>query len=797
MLRPSRHFLLRTPRRKAFLGALLALFAVFAWAKWGPMDPLFSSPTSTVLLDRRGELITATVATDGQWRFPPGGAVPERFATCLVQFEDRRFHRHWGVRLPSLYRAWQQNRAAGRVVRGGSTITMQVARLSGGPGERTYWAKLKEILLALRLELRYSKAEILALHAGNAPFGGNVVGLEAAAWRWFGRPAQGLSWAESATLAVLPNAPAVIFPGKRQEALRTKRDRLLSRLLRIGAIDSIEWSLALEEPLPGTPHDLPRTAPHLLTTFRGQGRTGELLRTTLDAALQRRCTEAVDRYGERLRANEVHNAAALVMEVSTGRVLAYVGNLPSAGSDRAGEVDIIRARRSTGSLLKPFLFADMLQSGELLPRMLVADVPTRYEGFAPRNFDEQYNGAVPAEQALARSLNIPAVRALRQHGIERTLVTLRALGLRSIDCPADHYGLSLVVGGAESTLWELCGAYANMARILVDHGRGGVGYHADIVHPPIVLLADTVQPSDRPSEAPPPLSASAIHCTLQALADVARPAEEQGWSRFVGGQRISWKTGTSFGHRDAWAIGVTDRYAVAVWTGNASGEGRPGLTGTLAAAPLLFDLFALLPRGTGFEAPYDEMRRAVICRESGHRAGIDCVHADTTWIPPEGLRTAVCPYHRSIRVDATGSVRVPAGEGRLVPWFSLPPAMERYYALRVAGYRPLPPLRDGGSDEGPMEVLYPDRGAALLIPVRLDGTVGQAVIEVAHRDQRTTVHWDLDGDFMGSTVGDHRMALAPAEGAHILTLTDAQGRALRHPFRVVRGRASSSLPDAP
>lgn len=773
-------------RRRRTLPVVLALFAaLYAWFRWAPMDPLFDTPLSTVILDRQGGLLGATVAPDGQWRFPGSEHVPEKFATCLLQFEDRQFYDHWGVRPQSLVRAFRQNAAAGRTVSGGSTITMQVARMSRGEKQRSYSAKLVEALLALRIETRYTKKEVLSLYADNAPFGGNVVGLEAAAWRWFGRSPEQLTWAESATLAVLPNAPSAIYPGKGQTALRAKRDRLLGRLLEIGTIDSTEWTLAREEPLPGKPLALPQYAPHLLTTLMGQGQAGQRTPTTIDGHLQRRVAETCERYAPRLVANEVHNAAALIIDVLTGEVHAYIGNLASASADHAPKVDITRAQRSTGSLLKPFLYADMLQSGELLPDMLVADVPTQYDGFSPRNFDERYTGAAPASEALARSLNVPAVRSLRKHGTGRFLSTLHAMGFRSIDRPADHYGLSLIIGGAESDLWEIGGAYASMARVLRRYAAGGKNYRAGDIHPPIVLLADTGR-CDTTGQEHPPLNAASIHFALAALREVNRPADEQGWKAFADRERIAWKTGTSVGHRDAWAVGTSDRWCVAVWTGNATGEGRPGLTGTLAAAPLMFDLFGLLSMGHGFEPPYDELVRAPICPASGHLAGLDCPRTDSSWIPREGLRTAPCPYHRRIQVDDQERWRTSPDQGHPVSWFVLPPAMERYYALNHPAYRPLPPFSDGGSGEGTvMEVLYPERDSRLLIPVELDGSRGKAVVEVAHRDPNATVHWDLDGTYIGSTSGEHRMAIDPDDGPHTLTLTDAQGRSLHHSFAVI------------
>lgn len=762
--------------------------ALLIWARWGPMDPLFDAPLSTALIDRDGELLGATVAADGQWRLPPSDSIPRRFAACLIQFEDRRFEQHWGVRLQSLLRAWRQNRAAGRVVSGGSTITMQVARMARGNRPRTVWNKLVEMGLALRLELRMTKSEILALHAGNAPFGSNVVGLEAAAWRWFGKAPHQLGWAESATLAVLPNAPSRIHPGRNRDALRAKRDRLLRRLLEAQLIDSVQWSLAVEEPLPDAPRTLPSLAPHLLSTLQRR-HAGQRLRTTIDRDLQQRTIDRAAQYAHALRANEVHNAAVLIMDVATGEVLAYMGNLPDAGAAHAGMVDIVQAPRSTGSLLKPFLYAAMLQAGECMPDQLVADLPTSYEGFAPRNFDMRYSGAVPASQALARSLNVPAVRALREHGVDRTRRMLVSMGLHHLDRSAAHYGLSLIVGGGEGTLWELTGAYASMART-VNRFTGDARALNGAVHAPHVLRSDSLSHGD----GTPPLNAAALYHTLVALQQVNRPETEAGWHRFQGAERIAWKTGTSYGHRDAWAIGVSDRYAIGVWTGNASGEGRPGLTGSTAAAPLLFDLFGMLPTGRGFDPPYDALAPMRICQQSGFRAGPECESTEERLVLHEGLRTALCPYHQRIWVNAEGTRRVVSGpEARAVSWFCLPPAMEYYYAPEHPIYRPMPPWSaeayGTGSAEQRIQMVYPEQGATLYVPVQLHGELGRVVLQAAHRAPGARLHWDLDGDYLGSTIGEHQLTTSIADGEHRLTLTDDSGAHLNVAFRTISSTA--------
>jgi penicillin-binding protein 1C len=432
VLRPISQGMFRGSAKPVIFSVFL-LLAAWLFMRYAPMAPLFEVPRGTLLLDSNGELLGATVAADGQWRLEASGKVPAGFQECLLEFEDRHFFSHHGVHLPSLVRAWKQNRQAGRTVSGGSTLTMQLARMSGAGGPRSHGRKIAEIWKALRLEMRHDKQELLSLYAAHAPFGANVVGLEAAAWRWFGRAPQDMSWAENALLAVLPNAPSLMHPGRHRDALKAKRDRLLGRLHKKGLLDDMEYSLAVEEPLPEAPMDLPRRAPHLLATLAARGGAGNTMRTTVDGRLQDRVTAIAERYAPLLQANQVHNAALLVLEVESGRVLAYVGNLASAGRDHAGDVDVVQARRSTGSLLKPFLHASMLQAGELMPDQLVADLPTHMEGLSPKNFDRRHEGAVPASQALARSLNVPATRALREHGVDRTLNMLRGMGLLHVD----------------------------------------------------------------------------------------------------------------------------------------------------------------------------------------------------------------------------------------------------------------------------------------------------------------------------------------------------------------------------
>lgn len=761
--------------------------------------PLFDAPTCMVLESREGQLLGARIAADGQWRFPEIDSVPHKFEAALLEFEDRRFYYHPGVDPVGLGRALLQNIRSGGVVSGGSTLSMQVIRMARNNPPRTLWQKAVEIVMATRLELGYSKEHILALYASHAPFGGNVVGLEAAAWRYFGKGPHLLSWAEAAMLAVLPNSPALIHPGRNREALLAKRNRLLQRLREAGRIDAFTCELAMEEALPDEPHLLPSLAPHLLgrayQEYVATGRSRRSrIRTTLNQSIQRQVTGILEFHQQRLRGSEVHNLAALVLDVETGEVLAYVGNVIGAGEEHGEQVDVIRAPRSTGSILKPFLYALMLQEGQILPQSLAPDIPMQLSGYRPENYHEDYDGAVTARLALIRSLNVPMVQMLQQYGLEKFHFNLKKLGLSTINRPPAHYGLTLALGGAEGTLWDITNAYTCMARALKHFPEYDARYDAGDFRPPAYLLqAAGPERQERLQDAPSHISAGAAWFTFDAMQELERPNSEGEWERFSSSRRLAWKTGTSFGFRDAWAVGVTPRYAVGVWAGNADGEGRPGLVGVMAAAPVLFDIFNRLPGdGAWFRPPYDDMMRLPVCRESGYRP-LDICPVDTAWAPSAGIRVKACPYHQRIFLDASLQWRVHAGcelPGNMQQraWFVLPPAEEHFYKARHPGYLPLPPFRPGCSDNAAlpnMELIYPKYPTRIYVPTGLDGKLSKTVFTVAHRSPGATIYWHIDNEYLGSTHTFHSFELAPGEGKHLLTLVDQEGRRLEQAFEII------------
>lgn len=750
--------------------------------------PLFNNPYSSILLSNNDELLGARIAKDGQWRFPHSTKVAKKFKQALIHYEDKRFYSHIGIDSIALARAIYLNLSQGRVVSGASTISMQVIRLARKNPKRTYFEKLTEMILALRLELRYSKEEIIALYASHAPFGGNVVGIETAAWRYFGRGTEHLSWAESATLAVLPNSPSMIHPGRNRDTLKNKRDALLAQLHEAELLDATELKLASLEPLPEKPVILPRIATHLLDTLlsnekklKSNRKKGNRFNTTLNKSMQQAVNNIVWQQSKALSLQGIHNAAAIIIDNENFNVKAYVGNSKLNHEQTRGyAIDIINRPRSTGSILKPFLFASMIQQGEILSKTLIADLPTQYSGYMPENYDHLYRGAVPARTALARSLNVPAVRMLKQHGIERFYDFLKQFGMTSLHRNAAEYGLTLILGGAEGTLLDLSMMYANLAFIAKqDHIDDKARYRL------LNFLQNQKQKYGKNTE----LNPATAWLTLDALLEVNRPGNENFWKNFSSSQKIAWKTGTSYGLRDAWAIGNTRRYTVAVWVGNATGEGRPGLTGVSSAAPIMFEIFNQLDSSSWFEKPIHLMKKVKVCKDDGYLANEYCDY-ENQWIPAESNFDQVTRYHQKVHLDKTKTWRVHSrceavSKMHHKNWFVLPPGLEFYYRKYHSNYRNLPPYRKDCESliakqgrDGPIALLYPSAGTRIYIPVDLAEKKSRTVFEAVHRNHEAILYWHLDNEYLGMTQTFHQLALDIVPGKHILTLVDDFGNRL-------------------
>ena len=778
--------------RKKWYFLILTVLSIAYWMCLP--NPLFHDPTCVILEDKNGILLGARIAKDGQWRFPHREEVPEKFEKAIIAFEDKRFYYHPGIDPASLWRAIRLNVKSKKILSGGSTLSMQVIRMAKKNPKRTVWNKIIELLLVTRLELGYSKKEILALYTSNAPFGGNVVGLETATWRYFGKSPVLLSWAEAATLAVLPNSPALIHPGRNRDALVIKRNKLLGTLLKEQIIDSLTYELAIEEPIPEQPSALPQVAPHLMDRIytANTSSTQTRFKTTLNPQLQVQITQILNRHHNILRNNHIYNGAAMVMDIESGEILAYVGNIVGAGQEYEEQVDIIPAPRSTGSIIKPLLYAASLDEGIVHPRSLLPDIPLQLSGYRPENFLQHYDGIVKAERALSRSLNVPIIRMLQNYGLEKFHYRLQTLGFTTINKPANHYGLPLVLGGAEVTLEQITTAYANMARTLNHFADQSGWYNPNDFRPAHYLYNPKTTPTKLQKQFPQ-FSAGAIWFTFDAMRTVERPNTSGEWEIFDSSRPVAWKTGTSFGFRDAWSIGIDTKYAVGVWVGNADGEGRPGLIGVYTAAPILFDIFKLLPHSSNwFSTPYDEMVKIPICKQSGFRPLAIC-EKDTVWALKSHIKMDVCKYHKIIHLDSTFQWQVNANcedisNIKHLPWFVLPPVEAFYYKSKSPSYKELPPFRADcfkDNTQASMELIYPQMHAIIYVPKDIDGKLSSTIFKAAHREETAIIHWHLDNQYLASTQHFHEIKLQPKAGIHQLTLVDERGQRLEQTFTIL------------
>jgi len=768
---------------------VLILFLVLITYYFSLPKQLFNDPTATVIESAEGHLLGAKIATDMQWRFPETDSVPYKFSQCIIQFEDAHFYQHWGFNPISILKAFRENIKAKKVIRGGSTLTQQVIRLSRKNKSRSYTEKLIELFLATRLEFRYSKDKILSLYASHAPFGGNIVGLDAASWRYFGQNPSSLSWAENATLAVLPNAPSLIHINKNRKLLLKKRNRLLKKLHTNKIIDSLTYNLATLEELPDKTYPLPQHAPHLLIKSLKKY-SGKRTQTSIKLQLQQQLNTIISQHYKQLKQNHIYNAAAIIIDVKSNKIIAYVGNTPTDKAHQK-DVDIIDKPRSTGSILKPFLFASMLNAGELLPNTIIADIPTQIAGYRPENFNLEYLGAVPASKALSKSLNIPAVRMLQSYGVDRFYNDLQVLKLQNISKGANHYGLPLVLGGAESNLWDLTRAYASLSRIVLHFDSTQGKYYKDELVD-LSFVANEKYDFGKQTNEYPIYDAGSVYETFNAMREVNRPEGDENWEFYNDSKTIAWKTGTSFGFRDAWAIGVNPDYVVGVWVGNADGEGRPGLTGINAAAPILFDIYDILPNASWFKKPFDELEKIATCKQSGFRASEICTEIDSIWIPRAGLKTTACPYHHIVHLDQSQSFRVNNSCEEFdniihKSWFMLPPTQAYYYQLKNPFYKSLPPYKSGcvSGTEKPMEFVGLFSNEQIFLPKGFDEQQNSLIIKVRHTQQNSKIYWYLNDKFLATTEAIHEIAIQPQKGSYTITVVDQVGNELIKKFEIL------------
>jgi penicillin-binding protein 1C len=757
--------------------AILLLGAGLLYFLFCLPEHLFSDPYSTVLYSQEGMLLNAKTAKDGQWRFPSKGEVPEKFAKALISFEDQRFYYHPGVDVIGISRAAVQNIREKRVVSGGSTLTMQLMRMARGSQARTVWQKVIEIIWAIRTEIRHSKKDILQLYADHAPYGGNVVGLEAASWRYFGKNSDAMTWAESCMLAVLPNAPSLIHPGRNRDKLLKKRDKLLKKLKTEGTIDAYTFEAALLEAIPEKPLRLPNLAYHY--SNRKAAKTTN--NSFLNGRWQQDALRVLNNHQEMYGRKGIHNSAVIVVNNKSGKILVYHGN--TSGSQNENMVDMVTAPRSSGSILKPFLYGLAMEEGMIAPEQLLPDIPTNIGGFNPKNYNKEYHGAVSAREALVKSLNVPMVHLLKEYGVERFFEKLKEIGISTLHRSPGDYGLSLILGGAEVALEDLVLAYSSLAKQLLDYEDH---YRS----------ADYKKPAG-------PLSAGSIYQVFEAMKSLQRPDDEGFWEQYLSSFPIAWKTGTSYGHRDAWAIGINRDYTIGVWVGNADGEGHPEIVGSKAAGALMFDIWNLLPRKQKwFSLPHDEFREQQICLLSGHPASHHCIKQKRELIPGHETVTDPCPYHRPVALTVDKKFRTFLGNDREIidtSWFVLPPAMAHYYQKNHPEYTQLPPVSSNRTESGMTEnegirLLFPAPGEELYLPTGMNGQQMELIAEAVTSNKGMSVYWHLDGTYLGETDQFHQLKFLVPSGQHRLMLMDEYRNKVVVQFKVVGSNPNGSYP---
>ncbi len=754
----------------ALLSAILILDLAFPL----PEDRLYPD-SSLIVQDRHGKIMRVFLAPDEMWRMRMGSdELSPALIDAVLQYEDRYFRHHPGVNPFSVFRAAWVDLRAGSYLLGASTITMQVARLIE-PRERTILAKFKEVLRALQLELHYSKDDILAFYFDLAPYGGNIVGVKAASYIYFNKPPAALSYGEAALLAALPKSPNTLRPDLQCANAEKARRNLLQILQSRGRISHRQLEEALSEPIPCRRTELPFEIPHLSTDLALENPEAVVLETTVDARLQSLCERLLKAGLDPLLSHGIENGAVVVIDNESRDVLALVGSREFDDSEAEGQVNGARAPRSPGSALKPFIYALALDRGLISEKSILFDVPVDYSGYSPENYDGLFNGPVTARGALIRSLNVPAVRLEDAVGVSRFYRLLKDAGVRSLDKNFEHYGLSLILGGGEITLIELTNLYAGLA-------KGG-----RFASPRFLL-------TEEPSPDRQLLSAESAYIVTDILTDLRRPDLPSVWDWSVDMPKVAWKTGTSYGRRDAWSVGFTTHYTVGVWVGNFDGTGVPELVGAEAAAPILFSIITTLEKSrssTWFEAP-DGLDRRRVCAASGHICTDLCSSTTGEYYIPGVSPSRFCEVHQTVFVDTSTGYRLCSKSGRNEHTQEIiceiwPPEVASFLRENGHSIQPVPTLSPECTrivDNHPPMIKSPSDGVEYRIRAGIDTEYQKILLKASVSNSTNRIYWFLDEELIHSGSASDRVFIDPTPGYHSLVCIDKEGRSTEVVFSV-------------
>ena len=755
----TRKGLLRFAKRTGFffLGLLLLFFL---------LDRLFPLPDrveySTIITDNKGEVINAYLTSDQKWRMKTElDEISPLLQKTIINKEDRHFYRHPGVNPFALIRAAFSNLFHLRRMSGASTITMQVAKMLE-PGKRNIWSKIREVFRALQLELKYSKKEILQLYLNLVPYGGNIEGVKAASLLYFNKNPDHLSLAEITSLSIIPNKPGLMVPGRHNDFIVQERNRWLQRFADRKVFTQKEIEDALAEPFQASRRAVPHYIPHLAYQLRQQG--GDIIQTHINLNMQLKTEKMVEDYVRIQRLKNIKNAAVVIIDNRTHQVITYLGSSGFSDSTDGGQVNGAAAVRQPGSTLKPLLYGLCFDEGLLTPKTVITDAAVNYDGYAPENYDDKFNGYVTIEYALEHSLNIPAVKALRMLGHEQMIRQLVSCRFQQISKDRRKLGLSLILGGCGTTLEELTGlfsAFANEGRFI----------------PPSYSSRDMGQSGFRL------LSPAANYMVSEILSKINRPDFPLSWSATEKMPKIAWKTGTSYGRKDAWSIGYNKQYTVGVWLGNFSGQGAPDLSGANTATPLLFRIFNSIDYDSDeswYQQPADCSIRQV-CSETGLVPGEHCSSRVTDYFIPLISSTKICGNQQEILLSADEKISyckscVPASGYKKKYMRIVEPEMQAWYEENRIAYEKIPPHNPD------CEVIF--KGAAPVITSPVNGTeylINQNAPEPLELVCKTAndvnrVYWYINDQYYKSSQAGVKQFFVPKEGPVKISCTDDKGR---------------------
>ena len=735
-----------------------------------PVDKLHQPP-STMVLDRNGEWLRAFIASDESWHIPEPSLdeISPQLRTAVLTYEDRWFYRHFGINLFSIVQAAIDNIKAGKIVRGGSTITMQVARMME-PKARTVPNKLVEMFRALQLELAYSKDEILTLYFNMAPYGGNIVGSAAASRIYFNKSQDRLSLGEAALLAAIPNSPTYLRPDIYPENARVARKKVLRQMRKFRKIDVRELQEAASDSIPTVRHPMPFKAPHL-TRLLAKIESGHRIYSTIDSNIQELSERVLRENIAPLQREGISTGAVVVMDTKNREVLAMVGSHDFFDQASEGQVNGAAAPRSPGSALKPFIYGIALERGLITPERLLHDVPVNYAEYSPVNYDGEYRGYVTARDALAHSLNVPAVNLYAQLGNDGIYALLKRAGISTLSEPKTHYGLSLILGSCEVSLLELTALYAGLANL------GEFGQHRL-----------TRQSGDT---LPPPstkrlLSRGACFILTEMLTEVRRPDLPAAYEASMNLPKVAWKTGTSYGHRDAWSVGYTPKYTIGVWVGNFDGHGAPSLVGSEVAAPILFALFNALTNSASnrwFTRPYQVSTREV-CALSGMPVSGNCPTTKLDNYISNLSAKAPCRVHKRITIDnETGATLCSHCRiGRFyhqVVYEEWRPEVATWLSKSGFAIQPIPPHNPNCvgvvAGRGPV-IRSPSGDSEYHIRAGVNLEYQKLLLAASVPNRTKQVFWFVNGELIFKGAPTESVFYTPVAGTHMLTCVDDEGR---------------------